>query len=58
MRVTASIGVAAAPSHARSSFELLQRADDAMYVAKQQGKNRWNLCHRHLDGADFVPHHL
>lgn len=57
MRVTASIGVAAAPTHARSSFELLQRADDAMYVAKQQGKNRWNLCHRHIDGADFAPHH-
>lgn len=44
LRVTASVGVAAAPTHARSSFDLLQRADDAMYAAKNGGKNRWALC--------------
>ena len=51
LRVTASVGVAIAPTHARSSFELLQRADDAMYAAKQEGKNRWALCHRRIDGG-------
>ena len=51
LRVTASVGVAVAPTHARSSFELLQRADDAMYAAKQDGKNRWALCHRRVDGS-------
>jgi predicted signal transduction protein with EAL and GGDEF domain len=32
------------PQHARNNFELLQRADDAMYVAKRSGKNRWVIC--------------
>ncbi|MGE0071663.1 MAG: diguanylate cyclase [Thiomonas sp.] len=47
-RVTASIGVAVVPTHARSSFDLLQRADDAMYAAKNSGKNRWAMCHQRL----------
>ncbi|OYV40921.1 MAG: diguanylate cyclase, partial [Thiomonas sp. 20-64-5] len=51
LRVTASIGVAAVPTHARSSFDLLQRADDAMYAAKNDGKNRWALCNQFLSGS-------
>jgi diguanylate cyclase (GGDEF)-like protein len=43
-QVTASVGVAMVPQHARNNFELLQRADDAMYVAKRSGKNRWVIC--------------
>jgi two-component system cell cycle response regulator len=35
-----SIGVAAYPADADSSAELFQRADEAMYRAKQAGKNR------------------
>ena len=40
-QVTASVGVAMVPQHAHNNFELLQRADDAMYSAKRSGKNRW-----------------
>ncbi len=58
LRVTASIGVAAVPTHARSSFELLQRADDAMYAAKNEGKNRWALCRQCIDGSDPLRRHL
>ncbi len=42
-RVTVSVGVALVPQHARSTYELLQRADDAMYAAKAAGKNRCAL---------------
>ncbi len=35
--VAASIGIAAAPQHARTAQELLQKADAAMYAAKEQG---------------------
>jgi diguanylate cyclase (GGDEF)-like protein len=39
--VTISVGVASRPAHdARSIEQLLQNADDALYLAKQQGRNR------------------
>ncbi len=38
--VTASIGFALAPVDAKQPLRLLQLADDAMYAAKRQGKNR------------------
>jgi diguanylate cyclase (GGDEF)-like protein len=38
--VTASLGVAAFPDHARESEELLRHADKALYLAKQTGRNR------------------
>lgn len=41
-RLTASVGVAALPDMARSSEELLDAADRAMYHVKQTGKN--NIC--------------
>jgi diguanylate cyclase (GGDEF)-like protein len=41
-RLTASVGVAALPDAARSSEELLDAADRAMYHVKQTGKN--NIC--------------
>jgi diguanylate cyclase (GGDEF)-like protein len=39
-RQTVSIGVATYPADARDSAELLQRADQAVYQAKKQGRNR------------------
>lgn len=39
-QVTASIGYALAPGDAKQPMRLLQLADDAMYAAKRQGKNR------------------
>jgi diguanylate cyclase (GGDEF)-like protein len=38
-----SLGIAVYPEHAASPDELLARADEAMYRAKQAGKNRWHL---------------
>jgi diguanylate cyclase (GGDEF)-like protein len=36
---TVSVGVATYPTHARSAAELVERADQAMYVAKAAGKD-------------------
>jgi diguanylate cyclase (GGDEF)-like protein len=38
--VTASIGVACFPTHAVDAEGLFRRADDAMYAAKREGRNR------------------
>lgn len=38
--VTISIGIAAYPMHGKSSRELLEIADKAMYLAKDKGRNR------------------
>lgn len=38
--VTISAGVAAAPLHGEDADVLLQRADDALYAAKEAGRNR------------------
>jgi diguanylate cyclase (GGDEF)-like protein/PAS domain S-box-containing protein len=40
LRVTCSIGVAVASGHTRDVDALLERADAAMYRAKQRGRNR------------------
>jgi diguanylate cyclase (GGDEF)-like protein len=40
LRVTASIGVAACSDGAQSMQRIQQRADEAMYLAKQAGRNR------------------
>ncbi len=39
LQITLSIGVASAPEDARSSKELIQKADIALYYAKQIGRN-------------------
>jgi diguanylate cyclase (GGDEF)-like protein len=38
--VTVSIGIATFPRHGRTKEELLAHADQALYTAKQQGRNR------------------
>src|SRR5881296_3543293 len=38
--VSVSLGVAGFPDHAKESEELLRCADDALYLAKQTGRNR------------------
>ena len=39
-RVTVSVGVASLPEHARHPDDLLRLADEAMYRAKDSGRNR------------------
>ena len=41
--ISASIGVAEYPTHASSLDALLTAADDAMYVAKKSGKNKYAI---------------
>jgi diguanylate cyclase (GGDEF)-like protein len=41
LRVSGSVGIAIFPSHGESGRELLQCADQAMYRAKQDGRNRY-----------------
>jgi diguanylate cyclase (GGDEF)-like protein len=38
--VTASFGVACAPRHGVGVEELLKRADEALYLSKQRGRDR------------------
>src|SRR5205823_2560884 len=44
--VTISVGVAEFPTDGRSRDELMKAADDALYLAKQQGRNRVVAAHR------------
>ena len=41
--VTVSLGVAAYPLHGEWKEELVERVDQALYVAKQQGRNRYDV---------------
>jgi len=40
LRVTASLGVATFPQHARTAAELFDLTDKALYAAKHAGRNR------------------
>ena len=44
IHVTLSFGVAAYPQHGKEAGELLMRADKALYLSKQAGRNRVSLC--------------
>jgi diguanylate cyclase (GGDEF)-like protein len=41
--VTASLGVACSPAHGRDAGELLKRADEALYLSKNRGRDRVTL---------------
>jgi diguanylate cyclase (GGDEF)-like protein len=47
----ASIGIATFPADGTSSTELVGRADDAMYLAKQGGKNSFSFYRPAADAA-------
>jgi len=51
VQVTASIGISLYPVHGTDSDTLLRHADQAMYQAKQDGRDRWSLCEISGDGA-------
>ncbi|WP_299771098.1 diguanylate cyclase [uncultured Pseudoteredinibacter sp.] len=52
LQVTASVGSATMPGHAENIDTLLQKADAAMYLAKQRGRNR------HVHYSDTVKDQL
>ena len=43
VQLTISVGVAGLPAHAKSKSELIKRADQALYLAKEEGRNRVGL---------------
>jgi diguanylate cyclase (GGDEF)-like protein len=49
--VSASIGIAVFPEDGRTPDELLRRADRALYVSKEQGRNRASYFTRSLEEA-------
>ncbi len=53
-RLTVSIGLATFPSHAYDKESLLREADNALYVAKNGGKNRVRSSQTHLPPAPPV----
>ena len=56
--VTGSIGVAVSPFDADSADELMRKADQAMYAAKQSGKNRFSYFTREMDERAHARLHL
>jgi len=51
MRVSASIGLTLYPQDGVDADQLMRHADQAMYLAKQAGKNRYHLFDIALDNA-------
>lgn len=54
--VSASIGIAAFPQHGQNATELLQHADQALYQAKAQGRNGYQVFSP--EQHDSVPNNL
>ncbi|WP_246070706.1 sensor domain-containing diguanylate cyclase [Paenibacillus kobensis] len=55
--VTVSLGVAAYPAHGREPYSLFKMADEALYIAKESGRNRTMLAgtaaeHELIDSRD------
>ena len=46
LQISASIGVTLYPSHADTEYELMKRADIAMYYAKAEGRNCVKVYHK------------
>jgi GGDEF domain-containing protein len=49
--MTVSIGISFHPDNAGDAEILLRAADYAMYLAKGEGKNSWQVCPRGVPGV-------
>jgi predicted signal transduction protein with EAL and GGDEF domain len=56
LHVSASVGVSIAPQDANEGDQLIRQADQAMYQAKQSGKNRFHLFDAKKDSAIVALH--
>ena len=52
LTITISAGVAAFPDNARTKSILIKRADKALYLAKEEGRN--NVCSSLVTGKDYI----
>ncbi len=52
LKVSASIGVSLYPEHGETKEALIRRADQAMYAAKHDGKNHYQIYHEGLEDLD------
>jgi diguanylate cyclase (GGDEF)-like protein len=52
-RVTASVGIAIYPDHARDAESLMKNADMAMYLAKQEGKNNFQFFSKEIRASSI-----
>ena len=52
-KISASLGVACYPMHADNEETLFQRADEALYAAKQAGRNQVKIASPAPDGFDL-----
>ncbi|HTQ99953.1 MAG TPA: EAL domain-containing protein [Candidatus Acidoferrum sp.] len=50
-RLSASIGIAVYPEDGDDDAGLLRRADQALYIAKAEGKNNFQFCPPEIEGA-------
>jgi|GEM_PF-2352179 len=48
LHLEVSVGVALYPEHASSAESLLARADEAMFEAKNRGRNRWEVLNQNI----------
>jgi diguanylate cyclase (GGDEF)-like protein/PAS domain S-box-containing protein len=46
--LTTSIGVSIYPTHGKDSLTLIKQADQAMYIAKENGKNNYKFYHSNI----------
>lgn len=54
LRTTLSVGVATSPTHATNGYDLLHCADQAMYAAKQGGRNRVAVYDPETGGGQII----
>jgi len=55
--ITGSIGITTCPLNGRSSNQLIQHADKAMYEAKMAGKNRYHVYQPESEESQFSALH-
>lgn len=53
LRITASIGIAVYPDHAKDSESLIRYADVAMYQAKENGRNCYSTFHPAMNESSY-----
>lgn|GEM_PF-2092097 len=54
-QITGSFGVSNIPEHAQSETELVERADEALYISKRTGKNKVTMGEKKKEGEETPP---